>query len=146
MVSTKRFMNWTGVGFTPNGGTAILFTGVKSVSFDRGISLLKFAADGDRLNTLCFNEFAEPKASVSLADLAAVQTLNNGAMGVFTATHNDAINKAVTGSFAITYSFTNAVVGTIQASGEHRAIGMGSLAFEHQSSDGQTYPITMTVL
>ena len=146
MTNTKRFMNWTTVTFTPSGGSLFTYTGVKSVKIDDGGSLLKFAGDGDRFNTLVINDFNEPTAEVSLADLATLNTNRVGTIGVFAATHNDAVNKAVSGSYAITYSLANAVIANQDRGGEHRQIGMGTVKFEHQSTDGSTWPITFTVL
>ena len=73
MPATKRFMNWTGVAFTPSGGTATPITGVTSVAIDTGGSLAKFSGDGDRYNTTVVNDFNEPVVTVQAADLAAVR-------------------------------------------------------------------------
>ena len=60
MSATKRFMNWTGVTFTPVGGSATTITGVTSVAIDSGGSLARFSGDGDRYVTTMVNDFNEP--------------------------------------------------------------------------------------
>lgn len=147
MATTRRQMNWTGVGATPSGGSAVSITGVTSVSFDDGGSLAKFAGDGDRYFTTVVNDFNEPTCSITAADAAALRSI--GAIGTVcavTATHNDAKSLAVTGSGAITYALANAVLATRTIGGSHRQFGSGTVTFEAYSSDGVTNPLTSTVL
>src|SRR3954449_2318452 len=101
MPSSKRFMNWTGVTFTPLNGSPTAITGVTSVQIDSGGSLAKFSGDGDRFSTTVVNDFNDPSITVHSADLAAVRAFAVGTVGTLTATHNDARNGA--GSGAITY-------------------------------------------
>ena len=60
MSATKRFMNWTGVSFTPVNGQPTAITGVTSVAIESGGSLARFAGDGDRYVTTMVNDFNEP--------------------------------------------------------------------------------------
>ena len=143
MTTTKRFMNWTGVTFTPNGGSPMTITGVTSVSIDSGGSLLKFAGDGDRYNTTVVNDFNEPTITVQSADLAAVRANPVGTLGTFTATHNDARNGP--GSGSITYTLANAIVATNPVKGSHRQFGQGTLTFASFSADGVTNPLSTSV-
>ena len=139
MPSTKRFMNWTGVTFTPVGGQALTITGVNSVAIDSGGSLLKFAGDGDRYNTTVVNDYNDPVVTVHAADQAAVRANPVGTVGSFTATHNDARNGAGTG--AITYTLSNAVVANNPIQGAHRQFGQGTLTIAAFSTDGVTNPL-----
>ncbi len=143
MSTTKRFMNWTGVTYTPNGGSPMAITGVTSVSIDSGGSLLKFAGDGDRYNTTVVNDFNEPSITVQAADLAAIRANPVGTVGTFTATHNDAKNGA--GSGSITYTLANAVVATNPVKGSHRQFGQGTLTLAAFSTDGVTNPLSTSV-
>src|SRR5450759_3125361 len=102
MAATKRFMNWTGVTFTPQNGSPTPFTGVTSIQIDSGGSLIKFSGDGDRYSTTVVNDFNDPTVTVHSADLAAVRAFPVGTGGTFSATHNDAKNGVGTG--AITYT------------------------------------------
>jgi len=140
MSITKRFMNWTGVSFTPQNGTAIPVTGVTSIQIDSGGSLLKFAGDGDRYSTTVVNDFNDPTVTVHSADLAAVRAFPVGTVGVFTATHNDARNGSGTG--AVTYTLSNAVIGANPVHGSHRQFGQGVLTIAAFSSDGVTNPLS----
>ena len=142
MSATKRFMNWTGVTFTPVNGTPMAITGVTSVQIDSGGSLLKFAGDGDRFSTTVVNDFNDPTITVHSADLAAVMAFPVGTAGTFMATHNDARNG--TGSGAITYTLTNAVIAANPVHGSHRQFGQGVLTLSAFSADGVTNPLSTT--
>jgi hypothetical protein len=141
--ATKRFLNWTGVSFTPVGGSPTAITGVTSVSIDSGGSLLKFAGDGDRYNTTVVNDFSEPTITVQAADLAAIRANPIGAVGTFTATHNDAKNGS--GSGSVTYTLANAVVAQNTVKGSHRQFGQGTLTLTSFSTDGVTNPLSASV-
>ncbi len=143
MSATKRFLNWTGVSFTPIGGSPVAITGVTSVAIDSGGSLLKFAGDGDRYNTTVVNDFNEPTITVQAADLAAIRSYPVGTVGAFVATHNDARNGS--GSGAITYTLSNAVIASNAVKGSHRQFGHGSLSLTAFSSDGVTNPLSTSV-
>ena len=97
MAATKRFMNWTGVTFTPQGGTATLITGVTSVEIDSGGNLLKFSGDGDRYSTTVVNDYNDPTVTIHCADLATIRSFPIGMAGTFTATHNNVLTAAVLG-------------------------------------------------
>ncbi len=140
MSATKRFMNWTGVTFTPLNGSPTPITGVTSIQIDSAGSLQKFSGDGDRYSTTVVNDFSDPTVTVHSADLAAVQSFPVGTVGTFTATHNDAKNGAGTG--AVTYTLANAVVASCQVHGAHRQFGHGSVTFAAFSTDGVTNPLS----
>jgi hypothetical protein len=136
-------MNWTNVTFTPLSGTPVIFTGVTSVQIDSGGSLAKFAGDGDRFNTMIVNDFNEPSVTVQCADLGAIRAYPVGTVGTFTATHNDARNGSGTG--AITYTLSNAVIASDPIKGAHRQFGQGTIVFVAFSSDGVTNPLSATI-
>jgi len=136
-------MNWTGVSFTPTGGTATSITGVTSVNIDTGGSLMRFSGDGDRYSTTVVNDYNEPVITVHAADLAAVRANPVGTVGTFTATHNDAKNG--TGSGAITYTLTNAVIASNPVQGTHRQFGQGTLTVTAYSTDGITNPLSTSI-
>ncbi len=143
MPSSKRFMNWSGVAFTPSGGTATPITGVTAVTIDTGGTLQKFSGDGDRYNTTVVNDHNDPVVTVRAADLAAVRANPVGSIGTFSATHNDARNG--TGTGAITYTLANAVVASNPVQGSHRQFGHGTLTITAYSSDGITNPLSTTI-
>ncbi len=142
MPATKRFMNWTGVTFTPLNGTPTPITGVTSIQIDSGGSLLKFSGDGDRYSTTVVNDFNDPTITVHTADLASVGGYPVGTVGTFTATLNDAKNG--TGSGAITYIMVNSVVAANPIQGAHRKFGQGVLTLNAYSLDGVTNPLSIT--
>src|SRR4051812_39798699 len=142
MSSAKRFMNWTGVTFTPANGAPIPITGVTSIQIDSGGSLQKFSGDGDRYSTTVVNDFNDPTVTVHSADLAAVRSFPVGTVGVFMATHNDA--RSGNGAGAITYVLNNAVVASNPIHGAHRQFGQGVLTLVSYSPDGVTNPLSST--
>src|SRR5690348_12006221 len=143
MSATRRFMNWTGVTFTPANSTPVSITGVTSIEIDSGGSLQKFSGDGDRYSTTVVNDFNDPTVTVHSADLAAVQSFPVGTVGIFTATHNDAKNG--TGAGAVTYILNNAVVASNPIHGAHRQFGQGVLTLTSYSVDGLTNPLSTSV-
>lgn len=146
MAASKRFMNWSAVGFTPAGGAPLIpITGVESVSIDDGGSLAKFAGDNDRYNSLIVNDFNEPTITVNAADIAALQQMPTGTSGTFTATLLDAKNGATPGGGARLFTFL-CIVGKNSATGKHRAFGMGTITFEGQSGDGVTNPLSQSAV
>jgi hypothetical protein len=143
MPATKRFMNWTGVAFTPTGGATTVITGVTSVSIDSGGTLARFSGDGDRYHTTIVNDMNDPVVTVHSADLAAIRANPTGTVGTFTATHGDARNGS--GNGAITYTLANAVIASDPIRGAHRQFGQGTLTLTAFSTDGVTNPLSTTI-
>ncbi|WP_435021267.1 hypothetical protein TA3x_002284 [Tundrisphaera sp. TA3] len=143
MSVSKRFMNWSGVSFTPLAGAPTAFTGVTSVSIESGGNLAKFSGDGDRYPTIVVNDFNEPTVTIQSADLAAIRANPVGTIGTVTATHNDA--RSGTGTGAITYTLANAVVASCDIGGAHRHFGQGTITFAAYSADGVTNPLSTSV-
>src|SRR4051794_7486354 len=143
MSASKRFMNWTGVSFTPLNGPATAITGVTSVTIESGGNLVKFSGDGDRYPTIVVNDFNEPSVTIHSADLAAIRANPVGTIGTLTATHNDA--RSGVGSGAITYTLANAVVSSCQVGGAHRHFGQGTVTFVAYSTDGVTNPLSTSM-
>ena len=143
MAASKRFMNWTGVTFTPTNGSVASITGVTTMQIDSGGNLLKFSGDGDRYNTTVVNAFNEPTITVHTADVVAVSAFPVGSVGTFAATHNDARNGSGTG--AVTYTLTNAVVASNPVHGTHRQFGQGVLTLTAYSPDGVTNPLSISI-
>ena len=144
MSSTRRFMNWTGVTFTPANGVPAPITGVSSIHIDSGGSLAKFSGDGDRFNTTVVNDFNDPTITVNSADLGTIRSFPIGTVGTFMATHNDAKNGS--GSGAVTYVMINAVVASNPVHGSHRQFGQGVLTLNSYSLDGVTNPLSTTTV
>ena len=143
MSATKRFMNWSGVTFTPLGGPPTVIGGVTAVAIESGGSLARFAGDGDRYVTTMVNDFNEPTVTIQAADLAALRANPVGTVGTLTATHNDARNG--TGTGAVTYTMSNAVVASCHVHGAHRQFGQGTITFAAFSGDGVTNPLATSI-
>lgn len=137
MAATKVQLNWKNVTF---GATAL--TGINNVSFSTGGKSQRYSADDDRFTRLAVQTSAEPSAKVESSDEAALMALN-GTTGDFTATHQDA--KKQTGG-NIQYTLTGAVVETVEASGAHGSWGTASMTMFGVSADGQTNPLSITLV
>lgn len=145
MAATKRFMNWTAVGFAATGGGgSATFTGVTNVDINPNGSIATFSGDGDHYATTQVSEFADPEITVTCADLAAINSIPLGSRGTVTATHNDAKNQAAAGGGGIVYTMTNAIVSDKKIGGQHRQFGTGTITFKAESLDGTTNPIATT--
>lgn len=143
VTATNRFMNWTGVTFTPLNGTPTLIKGVTSIHIESGGSLVKFSGDGDRYSTTVVNDFNDPTITIQTADLASVSSFPVGTVGTFTATLNDARNGSGTG--AMVYTLTNAIIASNPVQGKHRQFGLGVLTMTAYSSDGVTNPLSISI-
>ncbi len=143
MSASKRFMNWSGVSFTPQGGQPLPISGVTVIEIETNGNLLKFSGDGDKFFTTVVTDVMDPTITVHAADVAAIRANPPGTVGTFTATLNDARNG--TGTGAITYTLTNAVVASANVRGSHRQFGQGILVLSSFSSDGLTNPLSITI-
>ncbi len=143
MPASKRFMNWSGVTFTPQGGQPLSITGVTAIEIDTNGQLLKFSGDGDKFYTTVVTDVMDPTVTIHTADLAAIRATPLGSLGSLSATFNDARNGNGTG--AITYTLSNAVVASGAVRGTHRQFGHGTIVFSSYSSDGITNPLSTTI-
>lgn len=142
MPASKRQMNWSPVAFTPQGGTAMIASGVTNVSIDGGGQLVKFAGDGDRFHTTVVNAMSDPTMTITSADESWLMGISPGARGSVSATHKDA--KGLVGG-NITYSLANAVAESPSVAGSHAAFGSGTIRFCAESADGITNPLSFTL-
>jgi hypothetical protein len=141
MAASKTQMNWEAVGFTPNGGTLVPITKVGDVNFDPGGSLKHHSGDADKYSTTVVVDMNRPKCTIQSADVATVQALATGTIGVLTATFKDA--KGAVGG-AVVYNLINAVVANTPGGGKHSDFGAATLTLEAFSSDGITNPLSFT--
>jgi len=138
---TKRHMNWTTTTYN-----SVTITGVSSIGFDFGGSTAKFAGDGDKFNTTIVNDFNEPKATLTTADIAAAIGFTPGLRSTFVSTLNDAKNGVTASSGGRTFTLANAIVASNSATGAHRQFASASITFEAESTDGTTNPLTTSAL
>jgi hypothetical protein len=143
---TTLIMNWTGVTFTPAGGSAIPLKRVNSVNFDPGGQLLPYSGDGDRYPTAMVLAMSSPTASLSTSNISQISALAIGTVGTLVAIANDAVNGILTGGGAITYTLINAVVAGTPWGGQHAQFGTANLTFQAYSSDGSTTPLSQAAL
>lgn len=142
MPATKRLMNWSGLTFTPTGGSAINLTGVSNVQVALNGSIQKFSGDYDKFPTTVIADFADPLFTITTADIAAALSIY-GLRGALVAVQRDAKNG--TGSGAITYTVSGAVVMDVDTGGQHRQFGQATIKICTESSDGATNPVATSV-
>lgn len=149
MASVGRQINWSGVGFTPLGGSVSTVSTVQSVRINRRGQMVTGRGDANFFPVLKKVVASDPMCEITAQDgtLAASSAFQIGTTGSIAATHNDAKSGATsgTGSGALTYALSNAVLGDIGSGGQHLEIGEITLTFESYSNDGFTSPLALTV-
>jgi hypothetical protein len=146
MAGTHRQINWTAVSFTPSGGSIVTMTNVQDVKIEPGVETIEGRGDANIGPTFRRAVKQNPSFTVSLQDASLLNSIVPGAVGAFTATHNDATNIAGgSGSGALTYTLSNAVVEDGHASGAHATLGTSSYKFSSFWTDGVTNPLAMVI-
>jgi hypothetical protein len=141
MSISKAQINWTGVSFTPTGGSATGITRVTAGMFGQGGHLIKFKGDTDLYPTIIAAPTIEPHASFTTADVGTMMGFAPGTGGSLAATLNDA--KAVTGG-AVVFALANAVFENASATGHHAQFATVTGTWQAYSSDGVTNPLAFT--
>jgi hypothetical protein len=141
MAISRAQINWTGVSFTPTGGSATSITRVTAGMFGLGGHLIKFKGDTDQYPTIIASPTQEPHASFTTADVGTMMGFSPGTGGSLTATLNDA--KAVAGG-AVVFALANAVFENASAMGQHAQFATVTGTWQAYSSDGVTNPLSFT--
>jgi hypothetical protein len=139
-----RYMNVSGVGFTPSGGSLTTITGVKSIRFNEGIEVKKEGADYDAFPTVKAADWIQPTFDLETLDAGVLISQLAGAVGTFVFLVRDVNNGAVTGGGAKLFTVTNAFVEQRQSQHQHREFSRQTLTFGCISSDGSTHPVAVT--
>lgn len=145
---TNRYMNSSGWGFTPTGGSIQTFTGITSAAYDEQISTKKEGADFDLFPTVSVADFRDPTITLETLDsqVGMVSTLVAGVKGALVGTIRDAYNGVVTGGGAKLYTLSNAQLQGRNMSAPYREYGKQTLVFGAISSDGATHPLAVTAV
>lgn len=138
-----RYVNWSGVSFTPSGGTATPITRVRSVSVNPRPKVLTGSADADLYPTTKRVIYADPSVEVETEDISITSVLSVGTRGSFTATLLDAVNADGTG--AITVTLTGAIIVDGPWSDQHQAFGSVRIPMEAETADGVTPPLSISI-
>lgn len=140
LAPTNRFMNWSGLTFA---STPIL--GVKRCSFDSGIQDLREAADNDAGTTIGLVVAINPTFSFETINAAVLLSSSAGIRGVFSATLNDANNKAAVGGGGYTFT-TNDLSYMAQRStqGDFNQLATETVTINTVWIDGVTNPVTIS--
>lgn len=145
---TNRYMNSGAWGFTPTGGSLTNLTGVKSASYDQGISTKSESGDFDVLPTAMANDFMDPKITLEFLDAKAMTYGASGvpARGTLVGTVYDHFNKGTASGGGFTITFINSQMITASSSHPYRDFAKKSLAFGGISADGSTHPVSIAAL
>jgi hypothetical protein len=139
-----RYLNWINLLFTPEGSAGpVSILGVTSVAFDWQSKVIVGAGDGDMGPTSMSQTEIDPRFTVDLEHLAIMRTLIPGTRGTFSGTFQDSANG--TGSGALTFTATNAMVENFTSTGRFRTYGTGQMIIRTMSSDGITPPVSIAV-
>lgn len=143
---TNRYMNTSGWGFTPSGGTLTAISGVVTESYDEQISTKKEGADFDALPTVAVTDYRDPIITLETLDAFALYTVLAGTVGTLVGTVRDAMNGATTGGGAKLITMSNARIQGRNQNQAYREFGRQSLVFGAVSSDGATHPVAITAV
>jgi hypothetical protein len=138
---SRANINWTGVAFTPTGGSATSITRVTAGMFGQGGHLIKFKGDTDQYPTIIAAPTVEPNCSFTTADVGTMMGFAPGTGGSLAATLNDA--KAAAGG-AVNFTLSNAVFESASATGQHAQFATVTGTWHAYSSDGVTNPLAFT--
>lgn len=143
MPASKRFLNWSGVTFTPAGGTAIVINEVQSMNINDRVTLTGESGDADAMPSAKTLTYLDPQVTIRAQDIGALESLIPGVRGTLTGILNDFYNGEGTG--ARTYTISNCVVGSNTTDDTHRQAAVGTKVLETYSPDGRTSPIAVAV-
>lgn len=145
MAATNRYMNHTAT-FTPSGGSLTTIDGIKSVSYDEGISIKKEAGSADSFSTVSVRDHAEPVITIDTINAFILYATLAGVRGPLAVTARDAYNGATVGEGAKLITMSNAQIEDRKIMGKHREYGTQQLKFGCISSDGSTHPVAITAV
>lgn len=143
MASTNRFRNF--VDTTHN---AVAITGVKAISFDRGVGMISDSADADAFITHRTVGIQDPVFTVTTMDATALLASGAGTRGIFAFKWLESYSQAKTAlSGTLSFATNNlTIMSGSSMSGSHQQLGQQELTFATCSADGVTNPVTVTIL
>lgn len=142
-VPANRFVNFSGVTFTPSGGSAVVITEVQNIGYDPKAKLIQASGDADLYDTAVALVSIAPEITIESQNLIALQSLVPGTHGTLTYILHDFYNG--TGTGAITRTITGCVVGSPTQDSKHRQAATGRLVLQAFSADGITSPVAESI-
>jgi hypothetical protein len=142
MATSKLNMGWTGVTFTPTGGSALVIDEVTDVQLGKGGSAVKFFGDNNAFTSLLVVRAKSRAITITTGNSGAVAALAEGVEGTVVAIFNDAKNG--TGAGAITITLASCVLVGTPIGGGANEFGKATLTFESYSAAG-TDPLTIAI-
>lgn len=146
IVRTGLFMNWSGVTFTPTGGTAINILRVTSVKYNNDSEQERFKGDIARFNQAIAVVNNSRMVDVTTGDVGAAAVLVTGTKGSLAAQFLDLENGIIStgGGLSLTLSPCKLIKNPFE--GDHAKYGTTTLSFEGYAIDGVTDPLVIVVL
>jgi hypothetical protein len=141
--ASKLYLKFSGVTFTPTGGSALTIDKVTECDHGEVGQNIQFFGDGAQYPTA--NKVAHSAVGVSIksGNKAALDAVPIGTVGTLVFIAQDARNGVGTG--ARTYTVTGAQLVSRPMTGSETNWGMGTLTFVSESSDGVTNPLSVAV-
>ena len=143
MPASNRYMNWTGVAFTPDGGSLTSITGVTNLRIQFNGNNTKFYGDGDIYPSTIAHSQEDLQITITAASVAALLALPGGTRGTLVATLNDARNKEGTG--AITFTIVGCVIRSPDVGAQYRQFSAPTLMIDVEVEDGLTNPVSTSI-
>jgi hypothetical protein len=140
--ATGRHLNWSGMAFTPTGGSSTPMTSIVDCQIDDQGRIIGTSGDANNRPIIKTPVFSDPMVTLTYEDQRLAVTFPFGTKGSWTGTHNDGANVATTG--AVVYVLSNAVIGNHTRGGAHQQFGRGTVRIESYSADGTTNPLSST--
>jgi hypothetical protein len=146
MSATNLYINWSGVGFTPTGGSLAPINKVTSVGLNRDGTPEKFKGDLDKFYRAIAVPTLDRGLTIDTGDVYAATQIPIGTVGTVVATLADAINGTTSSGGGFTVTLSHAVCTGNSSAGDHAKYGTARLTFESFAPDGVTDPMAFATL
>jgi hypothetical protein len=145
MAASGRQVNFSGVKFTPSGGSAVPIPNVTDISINPRGQVISGRGDNNIMPVLKKRISSDHQVTIATESISVLTTLSVGD-GAFEAILEDAKGGATTGNGALKVAGANGTIADTPIQARHGQFAAGSIAIEFASSDGTTSPLTWTAL
>ncbi|WP_435005156.1 hypothetical protein P12x_003050 [Tundrisphaera lichenicola] len=144
MAKSNVFMDFKEITVTYGSGTPTVLTLSEVTEMEVMIDdeLAPWQADGNKYATLMVVASSMRGGKIMGGDVAALAGIPKGTYCTVQAKLYDAVNRD--GAGCLTFAWTNAVFGSVQAAGQSNKFAGGSTSFMCIAPDGATSPLTIT--
>jgi hypothetical protein len=146
MPKTQRYINVSGVTFTPTGGAAVALEGASRVVVNPRARAEAHHGDADVFPSAKRVVMRDPVVTVDALENGALDAVAVGTGGVLTFVHNDSLQGAAAGGGATRVTVSVAVyLGSVRT-GPYRKHATSAVTFETYSPNGRTDPVQVSAV